>query len=214
MKARNIKLIVLIFCVAGLFISMGRSEKSGRNMSEEWSAEDLVNKGLEKAIFGAGCFWGVEALFLKVPGVVDVTSGYSGGHTENPNYEEVCTDKTGHAEVVEVVFNPGEISYRDLVEFFWMIHDPTTLNRQGPDVGRQYRSAIFFYSKEQEETAKESKTMLDQSGKLTQPVVTEITEASKFWRAEKYHQRYIENHPGYVCPLLKRAELQGLNFNF
>lgn len=214
MKARNIKLIVLIFWVAGLFISMGCSEKSGRNMSEEWSAEDLVNKGLEKAIFGAGCFWGVEALFLKVPGVVDVTSGYSGGHTENPNYEEVCTDKTGHAEVVEVVFNPGEISYEDLVEFFWMIHDPTTLNRQGPDVGRQYRSAIFFYSKEQEETAKESKTMLDQSGRLTQPVVTEITEASKFWRAEKYHQRYIENHPGYVCPLLKRAELQGLNFNF
>lgn len=214
MKARNIKLIVLIFWVAGLFISMGCSEKGGRNMSEEWSAEDLVNKGLEKAIFGAGCFWGVEALFLKVPGVVDVTSGYSGGHTENPNYEEVCTDKTGHAEVVELVFNPGEISYRDLVEFFWMIHDPTTLNRQGPDVGRQYRSAIFFYSKEQEETAKESKTMLNQSGRLTQPIVTEITEASKFWRAEKYHQRYIENHPGYVCPLLKRAELQGLNFNF
>ncbi len=214
MKARNIKLIVLIFCVAGLFISIGCSEKGGRNMSEEWSAEDLVNKGSEKAIFGAGCFWGVEAVFLEVPGVVDAASGYSGGHTENPNYEEVCTDKTGHAEVVEVVFDPGKISYEELVEFFWIIHDPTTLNRQGPDVGRQYRSAIFFYSKEQEETAKESKTMLNQSGKHTQRVVTEITEASKFWRAEEYHQRYIEKHPNYACPVLKRLELQGFDFNF
>ena len=193
---------------------MGCSEKDGHNMSEERSAENSVNKELDKAMFGAGCFWGVEALFLKVPGVVEVTSGYSGGHKENPNYEEVCTDKTGHAEVVEVVFDPGKVSYEQLVEFFWIMHDPTTLNRQGPDVGTQYRSAIFFYSKEQEEIAKESKTMQNQSGKHTQPVVTEITEASKFWRAEKYHQQYIENHPGYVCPLLKRAELQGLNFNF
>ena len=183
-------------------------------MSEERPAENLVNEGLDKAMFGAGCFWGVEAVFLKVPGVVDSTSGYSGGHTENPNYEEVCTDKTGHAEVVEVVFDPGEISYGDLVEFFWIMHDPTTLNRQGPDVGKQYRSAIFFYNKEQEEIAKESKTMLEQSGKHKQPVVTEITEASKFWRAEKYHQRYIENHPGYVCPLVKRLNLQGIHFNF
>ncbi len=205
---------MLIFCGTGLFISMGCSEKGGHNMSEERSAENSENKGSDKAMFGAGCFWGVEAAFLTVPGVVDVTSGYSGGHTENPNYKEVCTDKTGHAEVVEVVFDPGEISYGDLVEFFWIMHDPTILNRQGPDMGRQYRSAIFFYSKEQEETAKESKTMLNQSGKLTQPVVTEITEASKFWRAEKYHQRYIENHPGYVCPLFKRLDLQGIHFDF
>ncbi len=214
MKARNIKLIVLIFCVAGLFISMSCGEKGVHKMSEERSAENSVNKRFDKAMFGAGCFWGVEALFLKVPGVIDAVSGYSGGHTENPNYEEVCTDKTGHAEVVEVVFDPEKVSYGELVEFFWIIHTPTTLNRQGPDVGRQYRSAIFFYSKEQEEIAKESKTMLEQSGKYKQPVATEITKASKFWRAEKYHQRYIENHPGYVCPLPKRAELQGLNFNF
>ena len=176
-------------------------------MSEERSAENSENKRLDKAMFGAGCFWGVEAAFLTVPGVVDVTSGYSGGHTKNPTYKEVCTDKTGHAEVVEVVFDPVKVSYRKLVDFFWKMHDPTTLNRQGHDVGTQYRSAIFFYDKEQEEIAKESKVKLEESGKYEQPVVTEITEVSKFWRAEEYHQRYIEKNPGYVCPALKRLGL-------
>jgi peptide-methionine (S)-S-oxide reductase len=207
MKAGKIKSIMLVFCVAVLFISNGCREKGGHSMSEERSAENSENKGLEKAMFGAGCFWGVEALFLKVPGVIDAASGYSGGHTENPNYEEVCTDKTGHAEVVEVIFDSGKVSYGDLVEFFWSIHDPTTLNRQGPDVGTQYRSAIFFYDAEQERIAIESKTMLEQSGKYKLPVVTEIPKVSKFWRAEEYHQRYIEKHPGYVCPLIKRFGL-------
>ena len=207
MKARNIKLIILIFCGMDLFISMGCSEKGGRKMSEEQSAENSENKGLDKAMFGAGCFWGVEAAFLTVPGIVDVTSGYSGGHTENPNYKEVCTDKTGYAEIVEIAFDPGEVSYEQLLDFFWKMHDPTTLNRQGHDVGTQYRSAIFVYDEEQERIAKGSKTKLEESGTYEQPVVTEITEASKFWRAEEYHQRYIEKHPNYVCPLLKRLGL-------
>lgn len=207
MKARNIKLIILVFLGTELFLSIGCSEKGGRKMSEERSTENSENKGLDKAMFGAGCFWGVEALFLTVPGVVDVTSGYSGGHTENPTYKQVCTDKTGHAEVVEVAFDPGKVSYGELVEFFWKMHDPTTLNRQGHDVGTQYRSAIFFFNEEHEEIAKKSKAKLEESGTYEQPIVTEITKASKFWRAEEYHQRYIEKNPNYVCPLLKRLDL-------
>ena len=146
----------------------------------------------EKAIFGAGCFWGVEAAFRAVKGVKEVISGYSGGHFKNPTYRDVCSDTTGHAEVVQVEYDPSEVSYDELLEVFWNSHNPTTSNRQGPDVGTQYRSAIFFLSPEQEATAKASKEKLERSGRWHQSIVTEISPASEFYPAEEYHQRYLE----------------------
>lgn len=145
-----------------------------------------------KATFGAGCFWGVEAAFRRVPGVTATTVGYLGGTLENPTYEDVCTGKTGHAEVVEVDYDPTQVTYDDLLDVFWTNHDPTTLNRQGPDVGTQYRSAIFFHTPEQEAAARTSKERREQSGQYRRPIVTEITPASTFYRAEEYHQQYLE----------------------
>ena len=145
----------------------------------------------QKAAFGAGCFWQVEELFRTVPGVISATSGYLGGNVENPTYQDVCTDETGHAEVVEVEYDPEVISYDALLDIFWNNHNPTTLNRQGPDVGTQYRSAIFFYSPEQEAAARSSKAKLEANGKFRKPIVTEITAASTFWKAEDYHQKYL-----------------------
>ena len=146
----------------------------------------------EKATFAAGCFWGVEAAFRQVPGVLDAAVGYSGGGFPNPTYEDVCTGRTGHAESVQVEFDPARVSYYQLLEVFWENHDPTTLNRQGPDVGSQYRSAIFVEGPEQEKAAKESKDRLEKSGRFRRPIVTEIAPAQTFWRAEDYHQRYLE----------------------
>ena len=147
---------------------------------------------LETATFAAGCFWGVEEEFRQLEGVESTAVGYTGGHTENPSYEDVCTGTTGHAEAVEVEFDPSVIRYEDLLEMFWKSHDPTTPNRQGPDVGSQYRSAIFFHTPEQEAAAEASKERLEASGQPGDPVVTEITPASTFWRAEEYHQKYFE----------------------
>ena len=147
---------------------------------------------MEKATFGAGCFWGVEATFRQIPGVIDTAVGYLGGTLKNPTYEDVCTDQTGHAEVVQVTYDPAKVSYNQLLNVFWEMHDPTTLNRQGPDVGTQYRSAIFFHSPEQEAIARRSKAEVEASGKFRRPIVTEITPASTFYRAEEYHQRYLE----------------------
>jgi peptide-methionine (S)-S-oxide reductase len=147
---------------------------------------------MEKAIFAAGCFWGVESAFREIKGVKQTAVGYSGGHTKKPTYKDVCSDKTGHAEVVEVEFDPSEVSYDDLLNVFWQAHDPTQVNRQGPDYGTQYRSAIFFLSPEQETAAKASKEKLQKSGKFKRPIATEITPASEFYRAEEYHQQYLE----------------------
>jgi peptide-methionine (S)-S-oxide reductase len=147
---------------------------------------------MEKATFGAGCFWGVEATFRQIPGVTEAAVGYLGGTLANPTYEDVCTDRTGHAEVVQVTFDPAKVSYEQLLNVFWEMHDPTTLNRQGPDIGTQYRSAIFFHSPEQEVIAQKSKTEVEASGRFRRPIVTEITPASTFYRAEEYHQRYLE----------------------
>src|SRR5690242_11455340 len=146
---------------------------------------------METATFAAGCFWGVEETFRQVPGVQETTVGYLGGHTANPTYKDVCTDETGHAEVVQVRFDPSKVSYDKLLDVFWSAHDPTTLNRQGPDIGTQYRSAIFFHSPEQERQARESKQKINASGKFHRPVVTEITSASTFYSAEDYHQKYL-----------------------
>jgi len=155
----------------------------------------------EKATFAAGCFWGVEFAFAKVPGVVSTQVGYTGGHTENPTYKDVCTDRTGHAEAAEITYDPAQISYQQLLDVFWNIHDPTTLNRQGPDVGTQYRSAIFYHNKDQHGAAIASKRKLEQSRRFDKPIVTEITPASKFYRAEEYHQHYFEKHGLPSCHL-------------
>jgi peptide-methionine (S)-S-oxide reductase len=153
----------------------------------------------EIATFGAGCFWGVEAAFSRVPGVTEAVSGYSGGHKENPTYKEVCTDETGHAEVVQVTFDPAQVTFEKLLEVFWGLHDPTQVNRQGPDFGSQYRTAVFFHSPEQEATAKKLKATLDASGKFKKPIATEITAAGKFYRAEEYHQKYLEKRGATSC---------------
>jgi peptide-methionine (S)-S-oxide reductase len=144
------------------------------------------------ATFGAGCFWGVEALFRQIDGVTDTAVGYMGGSKENPSYEEVCTDTTGHAEVVHLEYDPEVVTYEELLKVFWENHDPTQLNRQGPDVGTQYRSVIFYHTPEQKEAAEKSKAELEQSGKYDKPIVTEITPAAPFYKAEEYHQRYLE----------------------
>jgi peptide-methionine (S)-S-oxide reductase len=146
----------------------------------------------EKAIFGAGCFWGIEAEFREVEGVVEVISGYSGGRTENPTYGDVCSGATGHAEVVEVEYDPSKVSYEELLEVFWREHDPTQLNRQGPDVGTQYRSVIFFFTPEQEAAAHASKEKAQE--RFKKPIATQIVPASEFYRAEEYHQRYFEKN--------------------
>jgi peptide-methionine (S)-S-oxide reductase len=146
----------------------------------------------EKATFGAGCFWGVEATFRAVPGVKDAAVGYAGGKTENPTYEDVCSHTTGHAEVVQVEFDPAVVSYDHLLDVFWSNHNPTTLNRQGPDVGDQYRSVIFYHSPEQKAAAEQSKARLEKSSRFKQPIVTFIEPAPTFYRAEDYHQRYLE----------------------
>jgi peptide-methionine (S)-S-oxide reductase len=144
------------------------------------------------ATFGAGCFWGVEAAFREVEGVTATEVGYSGGAMKDPTYKDVCTDSTGHAEVVRVEFDPAKVSYDDLLEVFWKNHDPTQVNRQGPDFGTQYRSAIFFHSPEQERSAKASKEALGKSGRFGRPIATEIVSAGPFYRAEDYHQQYLE----------------------
>ncbi|MCH7647261.1 MAG: peptide-methionine (S)-S-oxide reductase MsrA [Nitrosopumilus sp.] len=147
-----------------------------------------------KATFAAGCFWHVEDLLSKTQGVKSTQVGYIGGQLSNPTYEEVCTDKTGHAEAVEVEYNPDEISYETLLDVFWNNHNPTTLNRQGPDVGIQYRSVIFYHNDEQKEIAEKSKQKLDKSGQYDRPVVTEIVPTPIFYKAEEYHQKYFKKH--------------------
>jgi len=153
---------------------------------------------MAKATFGAGCFWGVEAKFREVPGVSDVAVGYEGGTMPNPTYKDVCTDQTGHAEVVEVDYDPAKVSYEELLRVFFGIHDPTQLNRQGPDYGKQYRTAIFFHDAAQEAAARKTKDELEAAGKFRRKIVTEIVPATTFYRAEDYHQRYFEKH-GIAC---------------
>jgi peptide-methionine (S)-S-oxide reductase len=155
----------------------------------------------EKATFGAGCFWGVEETFRQLPGVSSTAVGYAGGAKENPTYEDVCSDASGHAEVVEVEFDPAEIAYTKLLDVFWSNHNPTTLNRQGPDVGTQYRSAIFYHSPEQKQQAEASKAALEKSGRFPRPIVTQIEPAPKFWRAEEYHQQYLRKRGQTHCAI-------------
>lgn len=154
---------------------------------------------MKQASFGAGCFWGVEATFRKIPGVIDTAVGYMGGTLLNPTYQDVCTDTTGHAEVVHVQYDPAQVAYDQLLDVFWNCHKPTTLNRQGPDVGTQYRSAIFYYDDEQRKLAAASRDRLQASGKYNKPIVTEISPATTFYRAEEYHQQYLEKRGQSSC---------------
>jgi len=154
---------------------------------------------LQKATFGAGCFWGVEAAFRRVEGVVSTQVGYVGGRTADPTYEQVCSGRTGHAEAVEVTYDPARVSYDELLRVFWENHDPTTPNRQGPDVGEQYRSAVFFHSPEQEAAAKASVASLEAAKRFRRPIVTQIVPAGPFYRAEDYHQQYLEKRGQATC---------------
>ena len=158
---------------------------------EPMEKNDTIDRS-KIATFGAGCFWGVEAAYRQIPGVLSTRVGYLGGTMENPTYRDVCSGRTGHAEVVEVKYDPSRLTYDDLLTVFWENHDPTTLNRQGPDVGEQYRSAIFYHDDEQKAAAEASKEERDRSGKYRRPIVTEITPASAFYEAEDYHQQYLE----------------------
>ncbi|HNV68621.1 MAG TPA: bifunctional methionine sulfoxide reductase B/A protein [Candidatus Ozemobacteraceae bacterium] len=162
------------------------------------------DRKLELATFGMGCFWGVEALFREVPGVVSAESGYSGGTVPWPSYEEVCEHGTGHAEVVLVRFDPAQVTYEQLLDVFWKNHDPTQLNRQGPDVGDQYRSAVFSHAEAQKKAAEASKQKLEEAKAFARPIVTQITAAAPFYRAEEYHQRYFEKHPEAGCHIIRR----------
>lgn len=167
-----------------------------KNSSTDPAAE---TQPAETATFGAGCFWGVEAAFQKIPGVIETSVGFMGGTLKNPSYEEVCTKDTGHAEVVHILYNPEKISYRNLLEIFWKIHDPTTLNRQGPDIGSQYRSVIFYHNDEQRQSAEKLMQQLNDSDAYKNQIVTEITRAGDFYRAEEYHQKYIQKRGGPAC---------------
>ena len=173
-------------------------EAAGEKAKEEKAG---AQDGLAQAAFGAGCFWGVEAAFRELPGVRETAVGYQGGTLKNPSYEDVCSGRTGHAEVVHVEYDPAEISYDKLLELFWAEHDPTTPNRQGPDVGTQYRSVIFYYTPAQKAAAEASKAKLEASGRFKRPVVTQVVAAPDFYRAEEYHQRYLEKRGQRSCAI-------------
>ena len=174
--------------------------------------EKINNENLEKATFGSGCFWCTEAVFQRLKGVNEVISGYSGGKIKNPTYREVCTGRTGHAEVVQVTYDPNIVSYEELLEVFWKTHDPTTLNRQGNDVGPQYRSVVFYHNNNQKELAEHYKKELEKSGIFRDPIVTEISPLENFYEAEAYHQEYYNTNPGQpycsyvITPKLEKFE--------
>lgn len=195
-----------------LLMSCGNPQASSNTSSGmntmETTMEKNTNGELDTAIFGAGCFWCVEAIFQQLEGVEKVASGYSGGARENPTYDQVCSGATGHAEVIQVIYDPAKISFVDLLEVFWGVHDPTTLNRQGADVGTQYRSVIFYTNADQKKLAEDYKTKLNASGAFPQPVVTEISPLKSFYVAENYHQNYFnENGNQPYCSLVIRPKL-------
>ena len=194
-----------MFIMAAIFASCS-SETKYKNMSASLSS---ITDKVDTATFGTGCFWCTEAIFEQLNGVLKVTSGYSGGQVKNPTYKEVCTGETGHAECVQVVYEPDKISFDELLEVFWQVHDPTTLNRQGADEGTQYRSAIFYRNEEQKEKSEKYKAELDKSGAFNKPIVTEITAFDTFYPAEDYHQEYYQNNKNAnpYCSIVIRPKL-------
>jgi len=197
-KNLTTRILPILAVAAVLFFTGCSKNKENTVMNDPQTPPASGNNDYETAMFAAGCFWHVEAVFTETPGVISTTVGYTGGTTENPTYKMVCTDKTGHAETVQVVFDPNRISYAQLLDVFWGLHDPTQLNRQGPDVGSQYRSVIFYYNEQQRQAALDSKAKLGASGKFSRLVVTQIVPAGDFYRAEEYHQQYYKKH-GYTC---------------
>jgi peptide-methionine (S)-S-oxide reductase len=190
------KILIILFIAAFAYAGMSCDSPdivpTGLVGDSMKSREELIGEGNEVATFAAGCFWGIEATFRKVKGVKYTQVGYTGGDFVDPTYKDVCSGQTGHAEAVEVIFDPSVVSYDKLLELFWAMHDPTTSNRQGPDVGSQYRSAIFYHTEEQENAALASKINIQKSGKYQRGIVTQIIPAGRFYRAEEYHQQYIE----------------------
>lgn len=205
MRYISVILFMLLFVASSPTIAQQQNQKAMNKENEN---------RLETATFGAGCFWCVEAVFQQLKGVKSVTSGYSGGHVKNPAYREVTSGNTGHAEAVQIKFDPEQIDFRQLLEVFWKTHDPTTLNRQGPDIGPQYRSAIFYHNEEQKRIAEESKNEMDRSGYYNNPIVTEIEPFTNFYVAEDYHQDYYESNPNqpycrmWIDPKMKKLQEQ------
>jgi len=197
-KRFSISLVLLIMLS---LLNSCKSINSSAHTNKVYNPQNGGTDKLEKATFAAGCFWGVEASFRKVKGVVSTSVGYTGGTMENPTYKDVCTGRTGHAESVQVEYDPSKVSYDELLDVFWSIHDPTTLDRQGPDFGNQYRSAIFYHNDKQKSMAIASKEKLQNSGKYKNDIVTEITPASTFYMAEDYHQQYLEKHGLASCEI-------------
>ena len=199
---------VLLTC-ATLF-SCAQKQNTKKNISKDMTTNtNGSNTITDTATFGTGCFWCTEAIFQQLDGVIKSTSGYSGGHVDNPSYKDVCTGTTGHAEVIQVVYDPAKISFDELLEVFWQTHDPTTLNRQGNDVGPQYRSVVFYHSEEQKEKAEKYKAELNKSGAFTDPIVTEISPFTKFYAAENYHQDYFnQNGSQPYCNFVIRPKVE------
>lgn len=213
MRDRKLLIVLLILVTAALTIfGIAQSHEKKSDGKVTMDKEVNTNEMAATATFGSGCFWCTEAVFERIEGVIKVESGYSGGSVENPSYKEVTTGSTGHAEVVQIKYNPEVITYPELLEIFWKTHDPTTLNRQGADVGTQYRSVIFYHNGEQKKLAEEYKKKLDESGAFNDPIVTEITAFDKFYKAEEYHQDYYANNPnqGYcafvITPKIEKLE--------
>jgi peptide-methionine (S)-S-oxide reductase len=198
------KLLISLFSLSTIVAC--NSEKNYKVMSSSLNA---IADNTDTATFGTGCFWCTEAIFEQLNGVLKVTSGYIGGKKDNPTYEEVCNGSTGHAEAVQIVYEPAKISYDELLEVFFQVHDPTSLNRQGADVGTQYRSAIFYHTPQQKEKAEHYKSAVDKSGSYEKPIVTEVTAATKFYAAEDYHQEYYQNNKNTnpYCSIVIRPKL-------
>jgi peptide-methionine (S)-S-oxide reductase len=199
--------------MAGLFGAMATSAYAGAE--ETKMADATTDKDLEQVTLGSGCFWCTEAVFQQLKGVKSAVSGYSGGRIVNPTYEQICGGNTGHAEVIQVSYDPAQISFTDILRVFWQTHDPTTLNQQGHDVGTQYRSAVFYHNEAQRKLAEEYKKQLDSSGTFGAPIVTEITKFEKFYPAEKYHQEYYELNPGQqYCEYVIRPKVEKFRKEF
>ncbi len=199
-----------VFAFLAGFFSLAACTSENNYKSMSTSLSHTSAEKVDTATFGTGCFWCTEAIFEQLKGVLKVTSGYSGGHVANPTYKAVCTGETGHAECVQIQYEPDKISYDELLEVFWQVHDPTTLNRQGADVGTQYRSAIFYHNDEQKQKAEHYKDELNKSEAFKNPIVTEISPASKFYVAEDYHQEYYENNKNAnpYCAVVIRPKLE------
>ncbi|MBA2499922.1 MAG: peptide-methionine (S)-S-oxide reductase MsrA [Chitinophagaceae bacterium] len=202
--------IITIFTLLGSFFSCAQTESAGKSITSSLNAgPDMSSTKYEIATFGTGCFWCTEALFDQLNGVEKAVSGYSGGDTEDPTYKEVTGGETGHAECIQITYDPEKISFDELLEIFWQVHDPTTLNRQGADIGTQYRSVIFYHTDEQKQKAENYKKELDKSGAFSAPIVTEIASASTFFIAENYHQEYYElnKNTNPYCAMVIRPKL-------